>query len=733
MWRQFALAVAVVLVLCYVPGYLFSRAIGTKRMTSLVVAPLISVCLIGFSGIAIYPLGLRGVTPLLGGVGLFILIAAGLSYLIQKIRPIQENQSHVNLGEKDSLNGVFLLVTAAISTAIFFVIFHKAIRNPSWFLQSADNYAHLAYITRSVQSGIYSMLHAAFYTGARPELQTPFFDEGFYPTLFHSLAAVTAAITGFNEVLTENVVWFVFVAVIYPVGVCALLQVIGKKNLTFSLLTAFAAFAQLAFPIRMVTVHAVFPNVAGFCLVPTVAAVFILSFNEKTSCKEVCSSTHSVQKFSVNIHTLCLCFMGIIALALVHPSADFLWAIFVLPFVLYNLLPSFAQYLSKKFELTKPKKIILLICLECVTLGSAIGMWTIVLNSSFMAPTVNFLWEIYFDPIKSVLSVLNFGLLLNLPQILFAVAFWLGFVSCCMNKNCRWLTLVFLMTAVIYVASLSDVIPIKRFFSGFWYTDPERTAAMIVFTAIPIVAAGVYIIAMGVGFLVNKTIIFVKKKKNPKLSQEGTLQLHLVYTSRDTTDDQQESRIIKISQITVQVCVFCFIALAYGAALLTPWDLSKLPSHVKSELRCAITWMNEAYAPRRNMPYSVSEDNFVKKAQRVVGSDSLVINNPYDGSLTIGAVRDMRVYYRAKAEGEETPQSWLIRTKLNQISNDQEVQKAVKDIGAHYVILLDTDNPALLGDQKEVFPGLQITDNTPGFEVVLAEGSYRLYRITAID
>ena len=733
MWRQFALAVAVVLILCYVPGYLFSRAIGTKRITSLVVAPLISVCLIGFSGIAIYPLGLRGVTPLLGGVGLFILIAAGLSYLIQKIRPIQENQSHVNLGEKDSLNGVFLLVTAAISTAIFFVIFHKAIRNPSWFLQSADNYAHLAYITRSVQSGIYSMLHAAFYTGARPELQTPFFDEGFYPTSFHSLAAVTAAITGFNEVLTENVVWFVFVAVIYPVGVCALLQVIGKKNVTFSLLTAFAAFAQLAFPIRMVTVHAVFPNVAGFCLVPTVAAVFILSFNEKTSCKEVCSSTHSVQKFSVNIHTLCLCFMGIIALALVHPSADFLWAIFVLPFVLCNLLPSFAQYLSKKFELTKPKKIILLICLECVILGSAIGMWNIVLNSSFMAPTVNFLWEIYVDPIQSVLSVLNFGLLLNLPQILFAVAFWIGFVSCCMNKKCRWLTLVFLMTAVIYVASLSDVIPIKRFFSGFWYTDPERTAAMIVFTAIPIVAAGVYIIAMGVGFLVNKTIIFVKKKKNPKLSQEGTLQLHLVYTSRDTTDDQQESRIIKISQITVQVCVFCFIALAYGAALLTPWDLSKLPSHVKSELRCAITWMNEAYAPRRNMPYSVSEDNFVKKAQRVVGSDSLVINNPYDGSLTIGAVRDMRVYYRAKAEGEETPQSWFIRTKLNQISNDQEVQKAVKDIGAHYVILLDTDNPALLGDQKEVFPGLQITDNTPGFEVVLAEGPYRLYRITAID
>ena len=167
MWRQFALAVAVTLSLCYVPGYLFSRALGTKRATSFVVAPLISVCLIGFSGIAIYPLGLRGVTPLLGGVGLFILIAAGLSYLIQLVRPIQQNRSHTNDAEKNSLKGAFLLATAVISTAIFFIIFHKAIRNPSWFLQSADNYAHLAYITRSVQSGIYSMLHAAFYTGSR--------------------------------------------------------------------------------------------------------------------------------------------------------------------------------------------------------------------------------------------------------------------------------------------------------------------------------------------------------------------------------------------------------------------------------------------------------------------------------------------------------------------------------------------------------------------------------------
>lgn len=725
MWRQFALAVVVVLVLCYVPGYLFSRALGTKRMTSLVVAPLISVCLIGFSGIAIYPLGLRGVTPLLGGVGLFILIAAGLAYLIQKIRPTQENQSHANLGEKNSLNGVFLLVTAGISTAIFFVIFHKAIRNPSWFLQSADNYAHLAYITRSVQSGIYSMLHAAFYTGARPELQTPFFDEGFYPTLFHSFAAVTAAITGLNEVLTENVVWFVFVAVIYPVGVCALLQTIGKKNLVASVLTSFVVFAQLAFPLRMVTVHAVFPNVAGFCLVPTVVAVFILSFNEKTSCKEVCTSTHSVQKFSVNVHTLCLCFMGIIALALVHPSADFLWAIFVLPFVLCNLLPSFVQYLSKKFELTKPKRIILLICLECVILGSAIGMWNIVLNSSFMAPTVNFLWEIYVDPIKSIITVLNFGLLMNMPQILFAVAFWIGFVSCILNKNYRWLTLAFLMTAVIYVASLSDVLPIKRFFSGFWYTDPERTAAMVAIAAVPVAI---------IGMETAITLLFDLIKHGIKTVKEGN--------KGEKNNSENSACTISASgdQATCKPCMFiknsgilmCIIAVLWGCALLSPWDLASLPRRERSELRWGIIWLNEVFEPREHTTYKASEDEFVKKALQIVGND-LVVNNPYDGSLVLNSLYGMNIFYRAKVESEELPQSVIIRTKLNEVATNPEVQQAVRETGARYVLLLDLENPALLGNQSYFFSGLQITDKDPGFEVVLREGPYRLYRITAVE
>ena len=85
----------------------------------------------------------------------------------------------------------------------------------------------------------------------------------------------------------------------------------------------------------------------------------------------------------------------------------------------------------------------------------------------------------------------------------------------------------------------------------------------------------------------------------------------------------------------------------------------------------------------------------------------------------------MNIFYRAKVESEELPQSVIIRTRLNEVATNPEVQQAVRETGARYVLLLDLENPALLGNQSSVFSGLQITDKVPGFEVILQEGPYR--------
>ena len=77
-----------------------------------------------------------------------------------------------------------------------------------------------------------------------------------------------------------------------------------------------------------------------------------------------------------------------------------------------------------------------------------------------------------------------------------------------------------------------------------------------------------------------------------------------------------------------------------------------------------------------------------------------------------------------------------IRTKLANYETDADVQKAVEDTGAKYVLQLDQGVAYEEGvwlpqySDPEPWKGIDdIRDDTPGFKVVLSEGDMRLYEI----
>ena len=80
----------------------------------------------------------------------------------------------------------------------------------------------------------------------------------------------------------------------------------------------------------------------------------------------------------------------------------------------------------------------------------------------------------------------------------------------------------------------------------------------------------------------------------------------------------------------------------------------------------------------------------------------------------------------------------MIRQRLYNIANDPQVQEAVESVGAHYVLVMSTDerNNTFVKDTYDAtkWHGINyITDDTPGFELVLEENGYKLYRITATE
>ena len=136
------------------------------------------------------------------------------------------------------------------------------------------------------------------------------------------------------------------------------------------------------------------------------------------------------------------------------------------------------------------------------------------------------------------------------------------------------------------------------------------------------------------------------------------------------------------------------------------------------------------------------EELFLKKVSDTISNDDLIINIPDDGSVFAFGGYDLNTYYRRSgvaAIGAESEDSKIIRLGLNEYANNLDVKEAVERSGAKYLLVLDQ------GEDKEgdrywfghynstEWVGIDaITDETPGFKVVLAEGDMRLYEIEPV-
>ena len=134
-----------------------------------------------------------------------------------------------------------------------------------------------------------------------------------------------------------------------------------------------------------------------------------------------------------------------------------------------------------------------------------------------------------------------------------------------------------------------------------------------------------------------------------------------------------------------------------------------------------------------------SEREFVQEVTEVVDEDpGLIINQAFDGSIFAYGLYDLNVFYRSFGDAwnsNETEDSKNLRLHLDEISWNEGVKESACSVGAKYLMMLDygkgeTGEGCLQYYVKNDWVGLNaVTDNTPGFEVVLAKDDMRLYRL----
>ena len=718
MWLRFLAAFAVAGMVMYMPGYLFWRALRFGRILSLACAPLASVAALVLMGIVFQKVGVPVDGVMLSGMALAVgLLLFGISSLpiFPEVAscgyPVTED-GFPQGGLRGRRGAMGLAIPDAAILALYIVcglivcawVFLANVGSPDAFFSRWDNQTHLSLVRAFLDSGQWSSLYTDQYLAAAPAAKPYLSEPGFYPAAWHVVVATVCSITGCGVTVGVNAVNSAFMGIVLPTSIFSFLNASFPDDKMVVLAGAVAASGCTIFPWWFFTTGPLYPNFAGMSLVlaPAGAGISLLAAG-------------LVRRKWVSVVLLALSSM--VSLALMHPNV-----LFYLFIVLASYGASYLFGSQKDAGHGVAARIVGMVAYLVVICA----FWYACLRLLFLRSIVTYPAK----PKPGIISALAnlVGMVAVAP--IFALAALGGLVSCCRDRR-FWLAVPAVFMGAAYVASRLDPGGIGQVIGGFWYTDFRRLGSCFGFALIPLAAWGLggfaELVARAVSRRGAKAGVRGRHSKRGGSEASGALDAGGIRRRGVGTG--------ALSPASMGVALAAMLAI--GALNLFPtFNVTVHDEVFGTGFGTFTRRIYETYNPAVEHVYSTREVAFVKQALDRMPEDALVINQPNDGSMFAYALDDMNTYYRHCRVGGQTEDSKRIRLKLADYATDEQVRKAVEDTGAEYVLLLDQgvkmeDGVWLpqYGD-PEPWKGIDsITDDTPGFSVVLSDGDMRLYRI----
>lgn len=677
----FLASVLTAIMALFIPGLLILSALTSNWFVSLTCAPPVSVAVLVMTGIVMSVASLGG--PLL------LLTIATLASLVIYLasRKVKRYAANRNLPFDDAktLFGVALyVITAGFFT---YLIFIRNLPSSTAFVQYDDNMTHLGAIKSMIDGGSLNIFASNAYS-ATAYTEVPAYPSGYYPAAYYLITSIAGSIPGVITSTAENATNIAFTITCFPLGMCALIDcLINRKDKWHHWAAASVlACAFIAFPLRMLTVHGAFPNFGAFCLTPSLCAIFIRMLNQ------------ILEQNSSAIPSALGFVLASIGTAATHPNAIFFASVILLPYLIINFIP---KLIDEKIGSSESAGRLV----RAIQFGTAavyVFAWVLLNRSNVLAGIVQFNWSWSMTVIEKIKALITCSYYFGVEQLPLAVLVAIGAASGIWSRDNRWVVISYLLCCALFCFGAVDSKLVKQLAIGFWYTDPERIAAMVSIAAVPIAAIGL-----------STSLNFIQR---------------LLFRFVSASQTNRRSRIV-----ANVLTLFVLVILLYNTGDLWPSDGQA------SQWTAAMGQVKGVYNSESFQPYSKDEQAFVEKVKDYLPTNTLVINFPYDGSIFSYPINNLNVYYKAKSLNNETAESQLVRTRLNRIAVDSEVQNAVQRIGAKYVLILDrsgfrqineTDaNDGYINYQISQWSGFEINDETPGFHPILKERGLRLYRI----
>ena len=463
MWLNFFFAYALIILVLFVPGFLFFRGLGLTKISSLIFAPVFSIASLCLLGIAFSKIGLTCSTF---SIGVPLLLAPAALFFFRRQHKNTDKEGKTDWG----IAALYIFMGIAVGAYVYLL----PLDGPESIVQTYDNVFHYNITESFIESGIWSVLGVGYYL-ADPAID-PFPGVGFYPAGWHMLAAFASSALQTSAPLAANAANFAFCSIVFPVSLFSLLRALFPEKPGLVAVGAIVCCIQTAFPWSLYDVWPLFPNGASFCTCMLVGSLFI-------SAIENAKSRNLFATYAAGF------ILGLMSLAFLQPNAVFVLMAFLMPYLLWKI--ALYETEEKKREWRKTA----LVCIAFLVLFAILLL--ILFNLPFLQGTLTYYWPPLYEPSGCIKSIASWSLATNDPQPQIALLLLCGIAFLLLNtKRSSWLVVSLLSSVFIFfVVAGTPETPLKHFIGGYWYSDPYRIAAFCGLFSIPVASAGLYAIA----------------------------------------------------------------------------------------------------------------------------------------------------------------------------------------------------------------------------------------------
>ncbi|ANY06638.1 DUF6541 family protein [Pseudonocardia sp. HH130630-07] len=669
-----------------VPGLLVGLAAGLRGIAAWGAAPLLSVGLIAGSAVVGSVAGIpwSGAVPIAAAV-LFALAVVGTRRWVLG-RPLLPGPALVRARTGETLatlrhggpdrrwTGLAALGGLLIAWALGFRAAIRGIDRPDALSQTFDANFHYNAVARILATSDASSLTVGGLVNS----------PGFYPSAWHGVVSLIApAAPGPGEiVIASNVVALVTTLLVWPLSVLLLVRTLTGRSAGVALAAPVLALGFVAFPWTLVTYGALWPNLMGVALVPAALAAVALAARPGLGPDPVSPARPGpfppgrvARWFPVTV--------AVPALGLAHPNALFGLVVVAVPPVLWGLAGAVRR--GRRAGRWPFARALAMIPLVAVVGGGL--AWFM-----FVSPVLDGIRGYYWEPQVGVGGALVNALLHspdgNDPAWSIALLTVAGAVVALRRARTAWLVPAHLLVCALYVVGASSWASV---WTGVWYNDAPRIAALVPVTAAPLAALGLVALCS----LARRVACLVRDA---------------LTRAAPAVEAWPRPR----AAVLVAIGVLAVVAASGGLYQ-----------------RSHIDQLAGIYQTPEEVLVGPEQAQFLRYAGELLPADAVVAQNPWAGTAMLWPLTDRRVLF-PHLTGVWSPDQQLIAERLSDAAHDPAVCAAVAETGVGYVI---TAPPTFWQPDPlaENWPGLDDLADAEGFELLAEEGDNALWRITACD